>query len=79
MLERNEKGKGNRIMENSNVINIQNYRINRNYYTIGLIVGALRAELENGTVELSTVYGILTDRAKAAISGDLAYAGGADR
>lgn len=26
MLERNEKGKGNRIMENSNAINIQNYR-----------------------------------------------------
>ena len=37
-------------MENSNTINIQDYKINRDYYNIGLIIGALRAELENGHV-----------------------------
>lgn len=64
-------------MENSNVISIQEHRTNRNYYNIGLVIGALRAELENGTVELESVYGLLTDGVKSAIGSDLAYAGGA--
>ena len=66
-------------MNKSNIVNIQEYKINRNYYTIGLLIGALRAELENGTVEPESVYGILTDSVKSAIYSDLAYAGGAAR
>lgn len=62
---------------NSNLISIQEYRINRNYYNIGLIIGALRAELESGTVKIESVYGLLTDDVKSAIGSDLAYAGGA--
>lgn len=38
-------------MKNSKYVNIQDYKINKNYYTIGLLIGALRVELENGTVE----------------------------
>ena len=64
-------------MENSNIISIQEYRTNKDYYKIGLIIGALRAELENGTVELESVYSLLTDGVKSAIGSDLAYAGGA--
>lgn len=66
-------------MKNSKIINFQNYRINKDYYTIGLIIGALRAELENGTVKPESVYGLLTDSAKFAISDELACAGGAVR
>ena len=66
-------------MDKSNIINIHEYKINRNYYTIGLLIGALRAELENGTVEPESVYGILTDSVKSAIYSDLALAGGAAR
>lgn len=66
-------------MKNSNVVNIHEYRINRNYYNIGLVIGALRAELENGTVELESVYGLLTDGVKSALSNDLTLAGGAVR
>jgi hypothetical protein len=62
-------------MKNSKIINIQRYKINKNYYTIGLLIGALRAEMENGTVELESVYGLLTDRVKSAIDSDLATAG----
>ena len=58
-------------MENSNVISIQEYKVNRKYYNIGLIIGALRAELENGTVELGSVYSLLTDGVKSAIGSDL--------
>lgn len=64
-------------MENSNIISIQEYIINRDYYSIGIIIGALRAELENGTVELESVYSLLTDGVKSAIGNELAYAGGA--
>lgn len=66
-------------MKNSNVVNIQEYRINKNYYNIGLIIGALRAEVENGTVTLESVYGLLTDRVKSAIDSDIAYIGGTSR
>lgn len=66
-------------MKNSNIVNIQEYKINKNYYTIGLLIGALRAEMENGTVELESVYNILTDGVKSAISSDLAIAGCAVR
>lgn len=66
-------------MKNSNIVNIHEYRINKNYYNIGLIIGALRTELENGTVALESVYGLLTDRVKSAIDGDLAHVGGAAR
>lgn len=62
-------------MKNSNIINIQSHKLNKDYYTIGILIGALRAELENGTVELESVYGILTDGAKSAINSDLAHAG----
>lgn len=62
-------------MKNSKIINIQRYKINKNYYTIGLLIGALRAEMENGTVELESVYGLLTDRVKSTIDSDLATAG----
>lgn len=64
-------------MKNSNIINIQSHKLNKDYYTIGILIGALRAELENGTVELESVYGILTDGAKSAINSDLAHAGSA--
>lgn len=66
-------------MKNSNVVNIQEYRIRKNYYNIGLIIGALRAEVENGTVALESVYGLLTDRVKSAIDSDIAYIGGTNR
>lgn len=66
-------------MKNSNVVNIQEYRISKNYYNIGLIIGALRAEVENGTVALESVYGLLTDRVKSAIDSDIAYIGGTNR
>ncbi len=66
-------------MKNSNVVNIQEYRISKNYYNIGLIIGALRAEVENGTVALESVYGLLTDRVKSAIDSDIAYIGGTSR
>lgn len=66
-------------MKNSNVVNIHEYKINRNYYNIGLVVGALKAELENGAVELESVYDLLTDRVKSAIDSDLVHAGGAFR
>lgn len=63
-------------MENSNIISIQEHRINREHYKIGLLIGALRGELENGTVEMESVYSLLTDGVKSAIDSDLAYAGG---
>lgn len=66
-------------MKDSNIVNIQEYKTNRNYYKIGLIIGALRAELENGTVALESVYGLLTDRAKSAIDSSLIGVGGATR
>ncbi len=66
-------------MKNSNIVNIHEYRINKNYYNIGLIIGALRAELESGTVALESVYGLLTDGVKSAIDSDLAHMGGAAR
>ena len=66
-------------MKNSNVVNIKEYRISKNYYNIGLIIGALRAEVENGTVALESVYGLLTDRVKSAIDSDIAYIGGTSR
>lgn len=66
-------------MKNSNVIKIQEYRINKNYYNIGLIIGALRAEMENGTVALESVYGLLTDKVKSAVDNDLVHVGGAAR
>jgi hypothetical protein len=66
-------------MKNSNVVNIHEYKINRNYYNIGLIIGALRAELEKGTVSLESAYGLLTDGVKSTIDIDRTYAGGAIR
>ncbi len=66
-------------MKNSNVVNIQEYRIRKNYYNIGLIIGALRAEVENGTVALESIYDLLTDRVKSAIDSDIAYIGGTNR
>lgn len=66
-------------MKNSNIVNFQEYRINRDYYNIGLIIGALRAELENGTVDMESVYSLLTDNAKSAISSDILCAGSAAR
>ncbi len=66
-------------MKNSNVVNIQEYRISKNYYNIGLIIGALRAEVENGTVALESIYDLLTDRVKSAIDSDIAYIGGTNR
>ncbi len=66
-------------MKNSKIINFQEYKINKNYYTIGLLIGALRAEMENGTVELESVYNILTDGVKLAINSDLVTAGAAVR
>lgn len=66
-------------MKNSNVVNIQEYRIRKNYYNIGLIIGALRAEVENGTVALESIYDLLTDRVKSAIDSDIAYIGGTSR
>lgn len=59
------------VEEKSNVIDFQRYKINKEYYNIGLIMGALRAELENGTVALESVYGLLTDNVKSAIDSDL--------
>ena len=66
-------------MKNSNVINIQDYKINRDYYNIGLIIGALRAELENGSVAIEDAYNLLTDRVKNSIMGDLSCLGGVAR
>lgn len=59
------------VEEKSNVIDFQRYKANKEYYNIGLIMGALRAELESGTVALESVYDLLTDSVKSAIDGDL--------
>ena len=56
-------------MENSNTIDIQDYKINRDYYNIGLVIGALRAELENGSVAIEDAYNLLTDRVKTLLWG----------
>lgn len=64
-------------MEKSKIISIQDYKINKNYYTIGLVIGALRTELENGTVDLESAYNLLTEGVKASISSELSCAGGA--
>ncbi len=66
-------------MEKSSTIDIQDYKINRDYYNIGLVIGALRAELENGSVALEDAYSLLTDRVKNSIMGDLSCLGGAAR
>lgn len=66
-------------MKNSNIVNIHGYKINRNYYNIGLIIGALRVELENGAIELESVYDLLTDKVKSAIDSDLTQVGGVAR
>ncbi|MCI8363774.1 MAG: hypothetical protein HFG34_02335 [Eubacterium sp.] len=66
-------------MKNSNIVNFQEYRINRDYYNIGLIIGALRAELENGTVDMESVYSLLTENSKSAISSDIVCAEGVAR
>lgn len=66
-------------MEKSNTINIQDYKINRDYYNIGLVIGALRAELENGSVAIEDAYNLLTDRTKNFIMGDWLCLGGAAR
>ncbi len=66
-------------MKKSNIVYIQDYKINRDYYNIGLIIGALRAELENGSVAIKDAYNLLTDRVKNSIMGDLSYLGGAAR
>lgn len=66
-------------MKNSNIVNIQEYETTKTYYAIGLLIGALRAELENGTVELESVYSLLTDRVKSTIGSELAFAVDASR
>ncbi len=66
-------------MGKSNTIDIQDYKINKNYYNIGLIIGALRAELENGSVAIEDAYNLLTDKVKNSIMGDLSCLGGAAR
>ena len=66
-------------MGKSNTINIQDYKINRDYYNIGLVIGALRAELENGSVAIEDAYNLLTDRVKNSIMGDLSRMRGAAR
>jgi len=63
-------------MKKSNIITIQEYKINKNYYNIGLIIGALRAELEKGTVDLESVYNLLTENVKASISNEFFCTGG---
>lgn len=60
-------------MKNSSVIDIHEYKINKTYYSIGLLIGTLRTELENGTVEPEFVYNLLTDGVKSAIREDLGY------
>lgn len=64
-------------MESLNIVSIQEYRINKNYHNIGLVIGALRAELENGSVDVEDVYNLLTDGVKSALCGDLSCTGGA--
>lgn len=56
--------------------NFEEDEINSRYYNIGLIIGALRAELEKGTVSLESAYGLLTDGVKAAIDSELIHKGG---
>lgn len=66
-------------MKNSNIVNFHEYKINREHYNIGLIIGALRAELENGTVPMESVYALLSDNVKDFIDSELAHVGGAAR
>ena len=56
--------------------NFEEDEINSRYYNIGLLIGALRAELEKGTVSLESAYGLLTDGVKAAIDSELIHKGG---
>ncbi len=45
-------------------IKIVKDNFNKRYYNIGLIIGALRAELESGSVAMEDAYNLLTDRVK---------------
>jgi hypothetical protein len=64
-------------MKNSKVISFQEHKICKNYYNIGLVIGALRAELENGTVGIEDVYNLLTTDIKSAIGKEISCNGGA--
>ncbi len=66
-------------MKKSNIIDFQEHKSNRDYYAIGLVLGALRAELETGSIAVEDVYGLLTDSVKSAIGEDLMAVGCAAR
>ena len=66
-------------MTKSNIIDFQEHKSNKDYYAIGLVLGALRAELETGSVAVEDVYSLLTDSVKSAIGEDLMTVGGTAR
>lgn len=63
-------------MEKLKIVNFPEYKSNKNYYyAIGLVLGALRAELEAGIITVEDVYSLLTDDVKSAISDEVAIRG----
>lgn len=63
-------------MGKSNMVDIASCRRLRESYRIGLVLGAVRAEIDAGTLTLADVYSLLSERSRNAISGDIARAGG---
>ena len=66
-------------MKKSNIIDFQEHKSNRDYYAIGLVLGALRAELETGSIAVEDVYSLLPDGVKSTIGDDLMAVGGVIR
>lgn len=64
-------------MEKSKIVNIQQYKTNNIYYNIGLVVGAIRAGLETGTVSLDAACSLLPDALQKTIQQEFACMGGA--
>lgn len=58
-------------MKNSKIVDFQEHKSNKDYYTIGLVIGALRAELEAGSISVEDVYSLLTDSVKRIIVEEL--------
>lgn len=64
-------------MGKSKIVNIQQYKTNNTYYNIGLVIGAMRAGLETGTVSLDAACNLLPDTLQKTIQKEFMYAGGA--
>lgn len=64
-------------MKNSNIVNFQEYTTCKKYYNIGLVLGVIRAGLENGTISLEKIYTILPERELSIVREECTKIGGA--